>query len=398
MRVLMTSWAWASHYMPLVPLGWALRAAGHEVRVASQPRLESVITDSGAVAVPVGPDLDHNEVRRRCMRDLRLTSVPEAPTPGASMDAWQPDAKGKVRQVFSVFAAYADAMTDDLLAYAKWWRPDLIVFDPTTYAGPLVAAALGIPAVRHVHGVDVTHQAREVVPELIEPLTRKLGLDQVELLGDLTVDPCPPTMQIPVGVKRRSVRYVPYNGPAVLPSWLWQRPERPRVCITWGTSTTRLAGNHAFLPPRVVEMIGDRGWDIVVSLIGHDVASLVEMFRGGDDIRVVESLPLHLLLPTCDAVIHQGGNGTMLSAIHDGVPQLVLPQLPDQMFHADRLAETGAGVVLRPDQVTESTVLPSVEALVADGSFREATGRMRDELHAQPTPAQIVPDLEALAR
>ena len=241
MRVLMTSWAWASHYMPLVPLGWALRAAGHEVRVASQPRLEPVITESGAIAVPVGPDLDHDEVRRRCMRDLRLTSVPEAAKPGASMGAWKPEAKDKVRQVFSVFAAYAEAMTDDLLAYARWWRPDLIVHDPTTYAGPLVAAALGVPAVRHVHGVDVTHQAREVIPELIEPLTTKLGLDQVDILGDLTVDPCPPSMQIPVGVKRRSVRYVPYNGPAVMPPWLWERPSRPRLCITWGTSTTRLA-------------------------------------------------------------------------------------------------------------------------------------------------------------
>src|SRR5690349_17741502 len=103
MRVLLTSWAWPSHFMPLVPLGWALQAAGHEVHVASQPRLAPVITEAGGVAVPVGPDLDHAEVRRRCMRDLPLTAVPEAPTPGASIDTWRPDAKAKVRRVFSVF-------------------------------------------------------------------------------------------------------------------------------------------------------------------------------------------------------------------------------------------------------------------------------------------------------
>ncbi len=398
MRVLMTSWAWPSHYLPLVPLGWALQAAGHEVRVASQPRLAPVITEAGGVAVPVGPDLDHDEVRARCMRDLRLTAVPEAPTPGASMAGWRPDAKAKVRQVFSVFAAYAEAMTDDTLAHARSWRPDLVVFDPTTYAGPLVAAAIGVPSVRHVHGVDVTHQARDVVPELIGPLAGRLGLSGVEILGDLTVDPCPPSMQIPAAGARQPVRYVPYNGPAVMPAWLWRRSARPRVCITWGTSTTRLVGNDAFLPPRIVEMISGLGWEIVVSLVGHDVAALREQLRGAGDVRVVESVPLHLLLPTCDVVVHQGGNGTILTAVHDGVPQLVLPQLPDQMFHADRLADVGAGIVLRPAQVDPEAVRSAVRTLLADGPHRAATRRLREELLAQRAPADIVPDLEALAR
>jgi UDP:flavonoid glycosyltransferase YjiC (YdhE family) len=261
-----------------------------------------------------------------------------------------------------------------------------------------VAAALGVPAVRHVHGVDVTHQARDVVPELIEPLTGRLGLDGVEILGDLTVDPCPPSMQIPVAVARQPVRYVPYNGPAVMPRWLWRRSSRPLVCITWGTSTTRLVGDDAFLPPRVIEMISGLGWEIVVSLAGHDVAALRALDRCPDDVRVVESVPLHLLLPTCDVVIHQGGNGTILTAVHDGVPQLVLPQLPDQMFHADRLADTSAGIVLRPSQVDTGSVRTGVETLLADGTYRAATLRLREELLAQRAPADIVPDLEALAR
>src|ERR1017187_1851466 len=42
----------------MVPVAWALRAAGHEVRVASQPDLTEVITGAGRPGVPVGQPLN----------------------------------------------------------------------------------------------------------------------------------------------------------------------------------------------------------------------------------------------------------------------------------------------------------------------------------------------------
>ena len=56
MRVLFTSWAWPTHYYQMVPLAWALRAAGHEVRAASAPALSATIAASGVPAVGVGDD------------------------------------------------------------------------------------------------------------------------------------------------------------------------------------------------------------------------------------------------------------------------------------------------------------------------------------------------------
>jgi UDP:flavonoid glycosyltransferase YjiC (YdhE family) len=245
-----------------------------------------------------------------------------------------------------------------------------------------------------VHGVDVTYQADEVVRELVEPLARKLGLTEPDVLGDVTVDPCPPSMQTPTGLRHLPVRYVPYNGRAVVPSWLWQPPQRPRICITWGTSTTKLTGLRTFLPPKIIEAARRFGWELVVSLAPNDVAALGPV---PEEVRVVESLALHLLLPSCTAVIHQGGNGTILTAAHNGLPQVTLPQLPDQTFHCDRFAQTGAGLVLRPGEATEDAVAAALETVVRDPSYRAAAGLLRDEMLAQPTPAQLVPDLEALA-
>jgi UDP:flavonoid glycosyltransferase YjiC (YdhE family) len=392
----MTSWAWASHYLPMVPLGWAMRAAGHDVQVASQPALGGVITASGQVAVATGPDLDHAAVHRRVMQGLRLTAVPDAPPPGESTNGWRPEERERVRRVFGVFAAYADAMLDDLYAHARRWRPDLIVFDPTTLAAPAVAAALGIPAVRHIHGVDVTYQARDIMAEWLGPLAARIGVDGVDPLGAATIDPCPPSMQIPAGAARLTTRYIPYNGPAVLPRWLRRPPPRTRVCITWGTSTTRLTGPDSFAPPRVLAALDGLGSDaeVVLALTGADADAMSGL---PDRVRVVRDLPLHLLLPHCTLLVHQGGNGTLLTGADHGIPQLVLPQLPDQTFHTGRFVTTGAGLALCGQEATTAAIGDALRDLLGESRYGAAARRLQAEMHGMRTPADLVPVLMDLA-
>ncbi|MEE2043098.1 activator-dependent family glycosyltransferase, partial [Nocardiopsis tropica] len=56
MRVLIVSQAEKTHLLGLIPQAWALRAAGHEVRAASQPALVPTIARTGLPAVSVGRD------------------------------------------------------------------------------------------------------------------------------------------------------------------------------------------------------------------------------------------------------------------------------------------------------------------------------------------------------
>jgi UDP:flavonoid glycosyltransferase YjiC (YdhE family) len=49
----------------VVAVAWALRAAGHDVRVAAQPDLADAIVQAGLTAVPVGNALDLAELSRR---------------------------------------------------------------------------------------------------------------------------------------------------------------------------------------------------------------------------------------------------------------------------------------------------------------------------------------------
>jgi UDP:flavonoid glycosyltransferase YjiC (YdhE family) len=384
MRALFVTWAWPSHFYPMVQLAWAMQAAGHDVRVAGQPALTDVITRAGLTAVPVGRDVDTLRISRPFFKWIADQDRPVE---------WA-DLQQKGTSSVRMYVMLAEAMVDDTIALTRSWRPDIIVHEATTFAGPLAAAVTGTPTVRHIHGVDFTFQTHPFEAEALADISARLGLDTVETLGVATVDPCPPSMQVPGDVRRLPISYTPYNGPAVLPGWLREPPARRRICVTWGTSTSTLTGSRMFLPPQVIAAARDLDAEIVVTVTAQDAALLEDVPA---NVRVVESVPLHLVLGTCDAVVHQGGNGTILTAVRYGVPQLVLPQLPDQLFYCAKLVETGAAAQLRADEVSDEALRSRVAAVLLEPGYRSAAARLRDEMLDQPSAAQTVGALEQIA-
>ncbi|MEV8409225.1 hypothetical protein AB0R12_26575, partial [Streptomyces niveus] len=56
MRVLLVAPSSHTRLHHLVPLGWALRTAGHAVLIAARPAFTEAVTATGFVAVAVGTD------------------------------------------------------------------------------------------------------------------------------------------------------------------------------------------------------------------------------------------------------------------------------------------------------------------------------------------------------
>lgn len=370
-RVLMTTWAWRSHYYPLVPFAWALLAAGHEVRVATQPGLVPFVINSGVPAVAVGPDLDFTEVFSDLTESTRNRQ-------NASIDA----AGGTVR--------YAAAMVDDLVAFGRFWQPDLVVHEPFNLAGAITAQALGVPVVKHLWGADFT----ELVPvdEAVATgeLVRRFGLSRLREESDLVLDPCPPAMQVPPGRSPRyPLRFVPYNGIAEHPAWLSVPAERPRVCVTWGTLMSELDSDGLFLAPRVVDALAGLDLEIIVAT---DPRMRPEFGALPENVRMTDGpLALHLVMPSCAAVIHQGGAGTTMTAMSAGVPQIIVPRIADQRFNAERLAGTGAGKVGELDVLADQ-----VREIVTAGACAGAARALAEHNASRPSPAQVVAELPAL--
>ncbi len=300
----------------------------------------------------------------------------------------------------------AEAMTADLVPFARDWQPDLVLSEPTTWAAPVVAKAVGVPLVLHTWGPMPAELWADMKSEKDVranwPKAHVAFLDQAGVpLGPdyaaCVVDACPDALLAERMPNRQPARYVPYNGSAVAPAWLHKRGPRPRVALTWGTTSREfLSADGQQGPYKILEALA--GLDVeVVATLSHADQELPGTSRSRESIRVVDWMPLSMLLPTCDAIINQGGPGTVLAAAAHGVPQLIVPHFSAQPLYAELLTATGAGISLKPDELEAGSVLDAVRELLSGQAVRSSARALREEIHAQPSPAQLVPTMESLA-
>ncbi|MFB8276854.1 activator-dependent family glycosyltransferase [Nocardia colli] len=411
MRVLMTSLAVEAHFNGTVPLAWALRAAGHEVRFASQPALTTAITRAGLTAVPVGTDHTHHEIVRDLgaeltgfYRDIDFTGERGGPR----------DRKAANSLLTATFYAQAnnDSMVDELVDYARWWQPDLVIWEPFSFAGGVAARACGTAGARLLWGPDLFGLSREAFladtaalpPELRDDaleewLTWTLarhGLDYDErvVTGDFSIDQMPEGVRLPSPNESVPMRYVPYNGVSEVPDWLRETPAQQRICLTLGITSRDMAYPNLISPAELFDAVADLDIEIVATL---NEAQAAEVGRIPANTRVVDFVPLHALMPTCAAIIHHGGAGTWSTAAVYGVPQLVVAGMWDNVYRAQRLSDLGAGLYLPPHELTGSRLREGVLRLLDEPGFGAGALALRDRMLAEPSPGDVVATLEAAA-
>ncbi|MFV2104588.1 activator-dependent family glycosyltransferase [Micromonospora sp. LOL_024] len=425
MRVLFTTFAAKAHLYIQVPMAWALHTAGHDVVVASQPDLVADITSTGLTAVPVGEVFDLETGMQTL--DGILGDVASGRLTGAQVGLDMSEARPEkltweyVLHVFSAmtpvtFQNHCPAgMVDDLAAFARDWRPDLVLWDPLTFAGPAVARACGAAHARMLFGPDLVGRMRATFLDLAgrmpaelrdDPLAEWLGwtLDRLGcaagftedmVLGQWTIDQLPPSMRLAVDAQYVPVRYVPYNGPAVVPDWLSEPPARKRVCLTLGASFRKVALGDQASVGDMLDAVADLDVEIVATLDEGQLKSLPVM---PDNVRVVDFVPLNSLLPTCSAVVHHSGSGTFATALAHGVPQLIVPNLMwDSMDKARALEASGAGLYTRDvDRLSGGELRGRLARLLDEPSFTAGATRVRREMLGLPSPNDAVPVLERL--
>ncbi|GAA3582931.1 DUF1205 domain-containing protein [Amycolatopsis ultiminotia] len=382
MRVLFVTWAWRSHLYAMVPLAWAMRAAGHDVLVASQPALLPEIERTGLPGVAVGTDVDAAGM----VRGYLLPSG--AAGPGAAKPAPR---NGKGPRALQMVLANAESMTADLVELARGWGADLVVSEPTALAGPIAAAAAGVPAVRHLYGTDLMLRARPLLPDALAPLAAAHGVSDVDPFGVATIDPTPASLQVPVDYQRIPVRYLAYGGAQARPATA--RRTAGRVCLTWGHTISEVAPER-FLLPRVLSALAGSGLSVVAAVSTRQRALLGDVDEG---VEVVVDTAIDDVLPGCDLVVAHGGAGTVLTAVRNAVPMLLIPQLPDHTGHAGRVLATGAGEVLAADEASGERIREEALRLISGDGPRTAVAALAGEMRQAPAPAAVVARLEELA-
>ncbi|MFJ6787508.1 nucleotide disphospho-sugar-binding domain-containing protein [Streptomyces angustmyceticus] len=421
MRVLIVVWPLTAHLYPTLPVAWALQGAGHEVRVASHPDLTGTITAAGLPAVPLGtpetiasPATVGEHLLPAGHRDRLATAL--GIDQDTDTDVWATVstytlASSRVFHPADGSAAHGWGGVDDLVAAARDWRPDLVLWDPNWPAAAVAARACGAAHGRVLWGRDylgwachrIDRRRAELaaaglpdpVAEIVRPAAARHGVpvDDDLLLGQFTLDPTPADMRLPSRARTVPVRRIPYTGAAAVPSWLGARPGRPRVALTLG-ATQRMFDNDKVLVPSLLEMVDGLDIEVIATL---DTSQLAGQ-RLPDNVRAVDYLPLNLLLPSCSAIIHHGGIGTFTAAVAHRVPQLVVGDELRVAYAANSAyaVRHGAGLAVDPQQQSVAEMRARFLRVLSEPSFQEGTRRLHADWLAMPSPNDTVPVLEKL--
>jgi glycosyltransferase len=461
MRVLFTSYPSHAHVWPIVPCAWALQSAGHEVRVASHARFAGSISATGLTPVALG-DAAAEEARTR--PDARAPSRPEQVRHFA--DVLGLDEPGLERWI-AYYQYMLNPISDyvrtdlpyegELVEFARAWQPDLVLWDPVYAGGAVVARACGAAHARMCLApdypgwcMDRLAERREQVraaglPEnpqadLIRPMATKYGVevDDELLYGQWSVEMVPPGMALETSAVRLPMRYVPYNGAEVLPTWLYRQPDRPRVALSLGESTRRYIKGDWGRAPKILEAVADLDIELVATL---NSVQLEEVESLPDNVRAIDWVTLNHLLPTSSMLLHHGGIGTFAAACAANVPQIVCDtdeslmlrpvevdprtmqegtyrigfefgvseevvetvttwELPAKKLEAtptaDYVTGRGAGLRLNHQKQSPDEIRAMIQQVLTEPSFQAGAQTVYDDWLAMPSPAKVVGMLERL--
>lgn len=416
MRVLVTSFAVDSHFTGSVTLAWALRTAGHQVLVASQPALTDTVVRAGLTAAPVGEDHDHGAMMAAVGADILALhddrDYLEKRHERLSLDFL----KGHETVMTALFYSKMNSseFVDGLVDLALAWQPDLVLWEPFTFAGAVAARVCGAAHARLLTMADLFLSTRQRYLRMLKELPAErrddalggwltwtlarygLPFDEEAITGQWTIDQLPEGVRIDLGGPTVPMRYVPYNGqvPSVVPEWLHADPGRPRVCVTLGMTARTSAMPNTVSVDEVFKAVEGLDVEVVATLSAEEQALLTGGVPG--NVRLVEHVPLDVLLPTCTAIVHHGGVGTWATAAALGVPQLSLGLLWDSVYRAQRTEALGAGLGLYSTDLTAEALRSRLLRVLEEPAFARGAAALRDVIQAAPSPNDTVPVLEKL--
>lgn len=392
MRVLLGAFGDPGHAFPLLALGRALRARGHEVQVETWARWREHAEAEGLAFAPA-PEYHVFPTRERPLKPYEAVVR----------------AVGETRPLLASFA------------------PDVVVADILTLAPALAAELEAVPAATVIPHVDPrgepgrppysigarmprTAAGRALWRACDPAVARGLALGRDELNETRRRLGLAPLDHVHGGISRRLAivatfpqleypRRRPLPGTHVVGPLLWEPPfgdvepppgEAPLVLVAPSTSQDRrhrllraaLAG-LAGLPVRVLATWNRRPVDPPVAV--------------PPNARLVEWVSYARTMPRCDAVLCHAGHGTVARALASGCVVVAAPAAGDMNENAARLDWAGAGVRLPRRLTGERAVALAVERALTTPSLARRAAELAAWVRANDPATRAAELVEELA-
>jgi N-glycosyltransferase len=395
MRVLLTSFPAYSHLVPMVvPVAQALRAAGHELAVATGAAMASHLERAGL------PHL----VMPRMLGLEELTATPEL----ARGIGWGPDGRrtpefarmDPAEATGRIFAGpTAVRAASDMLEVVPVFRPDLVVRECSEFGGHLLAERLGVPCAT----LDVAPLGPVADPGVLPALNEAriaFGLHPLDDVSALVREPW--FSWVPESWYPDNLHGNPrcYRGPTlaeeVLDPAIADLPShRPFVLASLGSVSVYTRTPETSPLQSIVEAFASLPCTAVVAL-GAGVDPAGWPGPRPDNVHLTSFVQQPLLLPACDLFLtHAGANGVR-EALAAGVPMVAMPLSAEQPRNAQNVADLGLGVCVDSNS-DASTLAAACRKVLDEPSFRRRAHGFQRKILGLPGIDPMVADLAAIA-
>lgn len=369
MRVLLSTIGSRGDVQPLVALGLELKDLKQEVRMCVPPDFRDWIEGLGIPAVPIGPEL------RSAAKAPASNAVPTPEQRRRMME-------GTVSAQFDTIAVAAEGCDLILGATAlqiaapsiaeKLGIPYIFaafcpVVLPSRHHAPPVLRALGDapapPAAEYAQLWDQDAKRWNAMwASLLNPHRASLGLAPVSDVRSYVLTERPWLAADPM-----LAPWPDPEDPAVFQTGAWILPDarplpaeleaflgagEPPVYFGFGSMHA-----PAGLSRAMIESARALGRRAIVSRGWADLSLPDDQ----PDCLIVGEVNLQSLFERVAAVVHHGGAGTTTAAARAGTPQVVIPQIYDQHYFAERVQHLGIGAAHAPGSPTTESLTHVLE-------------------------------------
>jgi UDP:flavonoid glycosyltransferase YjiC (YdhE family) len=148
----------------------------------------------------------------------------------------------------------------------------------------------------------------------------------------------------------------PTDADAEVASWI--ADGTPPIFFGFGSVPIGSPADTIAMIAAACAQLGERA---IIGAGGTDYSDVPQF----DHVKVVGQVNYATIFPSCRAVVHHGGSGTVAACLRAGVPQLVLWTLPDQPFFAAQLKRLKVGAGRRFSTTTEKSLVKDLHRILA---------------------------------
>jgi len=373
---------------PYINLAQGLIRAGHNVHLASNPTLSSLVESHGVPFLPVGQPVDMG------IEGARLLEK--------SFDnMWL----GLIR-VMKLGARLVEEAYPNVLAICQ--NADLIITSDTG-SGVAEAEKLGKPwisiTLQPARLPVVKDQSKGLLARSISWLMGKLFIAPTNnfrkrvgapLVDDITSMLSKRMILLPVSTSvaspnpkwAKQVRQTEYWFAREMEDWkppedlteFLSKGEKP-IAVSLGVMST--SGRKAIESARIVlEAIHRTNANAVLQGWDRD---LLESLGASSNIFCAGSLPHNWLFSHVSAVIHHGGFGTTAAGLRSGVPSIVIPHIIDQYAWGQTVYELGVGPkFISRGKLTIENLAQSISLALNDSDMRAKAAQLGMRIRNEP--------------